>query len=213
MAYGNPQVSVTTETYSNRNMYYMAALGTIKWQIEAGLFYYLHLKCQQWMRNPKWCRDGGWHHVLLSNHQTAWPMRICKKAVMTEVEAHIKNDNWLLIKRDKVPPYTDILLSAMCCKRYRMTNNVKGHKNNLNLPWGKQVYMTTILKPKTQSWQGLLYNSWLYYPSSKHGWCDKSISCKLTYASPHWMWYVHGATSWYWDKSWKLQGLCSETTG
>jgi hypothetical protein len=57
------------------------------------------------------------------------------KAVVTEVEAHVKNDHWVLIRREQVPPNTDILPSewAMYFKRNLMTNEVKGRKARLNI--------------------------------------------------------------------------------
>jgi hypothetical protein len=64
------------------------------------------------------------------------------KAVMKEVEAHVKNDHWVLVKREEAPPDTDILplVWAMCRKRNLTTNEIKGHKARLNIHGGKQVY-------------------------------------------------------------------------
>ena len=64
------------------------------------------------------------------------------KAVVKEVEGHVRDKHWVLVKREEVPPDTDVLPAtwAMRRKRNLMTNKIKGHKARLNIHCGNQVY-------------------------------------------------------------------------
>ena len=61
---------------------------------------------------------------------------------MKEVEAHIKDNHWELVKWSEVPPGMDVLPSIWAVHRKwnLMTNKIKGTKARLNIHGGKQVY-------------------------------------------------------------------------
>ena len=63
---------------------------------------------------------------------------------MNEVEAQVKNKHWELVRRDQVPPDTDILpaIWTMHRKQNLITDKIKCHKARLNIHGGKQVYGT-----------------------------------------------------------------------
>ena len=64
------------------------------------------------------------------------------KAVIREINGHIKNDHWRIIPRQDVPEGHKVTPSvwAMRRKRNLVTNEIKSHKARLNLHGGKQVY-------------------------------------------------------------------------
>ena len=64
------------------------------------------------------------------------------KTVVKEVEVHIRDKHWVLVKREEVPVDTDVLLTiwAMCCKHNLLTNEIKGQKARLNINGRKQIY-------------------------------------------------------------------------
>jgi hypothetical protein len=124
-------------------MFYMAAQGTSDGQTEADLFHDSHLELQDRMRNPI-----AFHAEMMSDimyfHQAIQQPDAGDfvKAVVKEVEAHVHDKHWVLVKKEEVPPDTDVLpaIWAMRCKRNLTTNEIKGHKARLNIHGGKQVY-------------------------------------------------------------------------
>ena len=64
------------------------------------------------------------------------------KAVVREVDAHIQNDYWILVKRSEVPDGIEVIPSvwAMQCKQNLTTNEITKYKGQLNVHGGKQVY-------------------------------------------------------------------------
>jgi hypothetical protein len=70
--------------------------------------------------------DNMYFHQAIKHPDT----REFVKAVVKEVEVNVKNDHWVLVKREEVPPDIDIPPSvwAMRFKRNLMTNKIKGHK-------------------------------------------------------------------------------------
>jgi hypothetical protein len=129
--------------YRSQDMFYMAAQGTTDGQTKADLFHDSHLELQERMRNPiafhaEMMGDIMYFHQAM--RQPDAPEFV--KAVIKEVEVHIKDKHWVLVKRDEVPPDIDVLLAiwAMRRKHNLMTNEIKGHKARLNIHDGKQVY-------------------------------------------------------------------------
>ena len=61
---------------------------------------------------------------------------------MKEVEVHINDEHWKLVKQSEEPPGMDVLppIWSMCCKQNIMTNKIKGHKDRLKIHGRKQVY-------------------------------------------------------------------------
>jgi hypothetical protein len=63
-------------------------------------------------------------------------------AVVKEVNGHINNKHWTLVKQKGITKEAQVVPSvwAMWCKRDLTTNKVIKHKARLNLHGGKQVY-------------------------------------------------------------------------
>jgi hypothetical protein len=129
--------------YGNRNMYYMAAQGTFNGQTEADLFHDSHLELQDRMRNPIAFHAEMMGDIMYFHQAIRQPdAGDFVNAVVKEVEAHVRDKHWVLVKREEVPPDTDVLpaIWAMRRKRNLTTNEIKGHKARLNIHGGKQVY-------------------------------------------------------------------------
>ena len=63
-------------------------------------------------------------------------------AIIKEVEAHIRDEHWKLVKQSKELPgtYLQPSMRAMYCKWNLMTNKIRGHKARLNIHGSKQMY-------------------------------------------------------------------------
>jgi hypothetical protein len=64
-------------------------------------------------------------------------------AVVKEVNGHVNNNHWKLIKQEDVPEDTQVvplICWSMRCKRNLTTNEITKHKTRLNLHGGKQVF-------------------------------------------------------------------------
>lgn len=104
-------------------------------QMEA-VFHYSHLELQECKQNhiaiyAEMMGDIMCYHQAIPQHN--------------EVEDHVKNNHWKLVKRDQVTPDTDILpkIWAMCRKQNLMTNGIKSHMDRLSMNSRKQVYGAT----------------------------------------------------------------------
>jgi hypothetical protein len=107
------------------------------------LFHDQHLDLQERMRNPiafhaEMMGDIMYYHQAFQQpdaHQFA-------KAIVKEVNGHVENNNWQLIKRRDVPEDSQVVPSmwSMQHKRNLTTNEITKHKARLNLHGGKQVY-------------------------------------------------------------------------
>jgi hypothetical protein len=64
------------------------------------------------------------------------------KAMMKEIDAHVNNKNWQVIKRSEIPSDSKVLPAvwAMCRKRDIATRQVVKWKARLNVHGGKQTY-------------------------------------------------------------------------
>ena len=108
--------------YRDSNMFKMASQSFSEGQTKANLFHDIYLDLQECMRD------------LL-----AWEFL---KAVMKEVEAHIKDNHQELIKQSEVLLGMDVFpfIWATHCKWNITSNNIKGHEARLNIHGSKQVY-------------------------------------------------------------------------
>ena len=63
-------------------------------------------------------------------------------AVVREINGHVENDHWKLVKQDSVPNNVQIVPSvwSLWRKRNLTTNEITKHKARLNLHGGKQIY-------------------------------------------------------------------------
>ncbi len=69
-------------------------------------------------------------------------------AVDKEVNGHVNNEHWTLVKRKDVPKEAQVVPSvwAMQCKCDLTTTKIIKHKARLNLHGGKQVYGMNYFK-------------------------------------------------------------------
>ncbi len=75
------------------------------------------------------------------------------KAIVNEVEAHVKNNHWELVKRDQAPSDMDILPAIWDMKQQNLTTNkIKSHKTRLNIHGGKQAYGTNYYETYAVTW-------------------------------------------------------------
>ena len=127
----------------NRKMYYMAAQGSFNRQLEVDLF---HHSCLESRANDKShcssCRMIGdimyFHQAIRQPDAQDFVMALIKG-----VEAHVKKNAWLLVKREDVPPDMDVFQQYGCIK-------IECHKARLNIHGCKQYTVPTILNPLLQ---------------------------------------------------------------
>ncbi|KAL7475408.1 hypothetical protein ACHAW6_001324 [Cyclotella cf. meneghiniana] len=127
------------EFYGNKGMHYMAAEAVCDY----AQFHDDHLALQDRMCHPSAFHAemmGDIMHLHQALKQPDAPQFI--QAVIREINGHIKNDHWRLIRREDVPKGHKVTPSvwAMRRKRNLVTNEIKSHKARLNLHGGKQVY-------------------------------------------------------------------------
>ena len=82
------------------------------------------------------------------------------KMVMKELEVLYKKNHWKLIKQSKVLPGMDVqsFISALHCKQYLISNEIKGHNARLNIHGSKQVDGMNYYKPMPPLWHDLQFN-------------------------------------------------------
>ena len=130
--------------YGTTGMHYMADVSEAYLnETPEDLFHDRHLDLQERMRNPiafhaEMMGDIMYYHQALQQpdaHQFA-------KAIVKEVNGHVENNHWQLIKRKDVPEDAQVVPSVWSMRRKRnlTTNEITKHKARLNLHGGKQVY-------------------------------------------------------------------------
>jgi hypothetical protein len=107
-------------------MHYMASQAALA-NTEEDLFHDAHLELQEKMQNPV-----SFHAKMMGDI----------KAVVREINGHVENNHWELVKRDSVPDDAQIVPSVLSLRRKRdlTTNEITKHKARLNLHGGKQIY-------------------------------------------------------------------------
>ena len=102
-----------------------------------------HLELQEQMRNPiafhaEMMGDIMYLHQALKQKDASQFV----DAVITEINGHVENEHWKLVKRDSVPDNVQIVPSVWSLhhKRNLTTNEITKHKARLNLHGGKQIY-------------------------------------------------------------------------
>jgi hypothetical protein len=133
--------------YGTRDMHYMQAMQGISPE-EAEFDMYtrehdFHLGLQDRMRDPiafhaEMMGDIMYFHQAMRQPDSGEFV----KAVVKEINGHIDNKRWKLIKRSEVPKDVDVIPSVWSMRRKRnlTTNEVTKYKSRLNLHGGKQVY-------------------------------------------------------------------------
>jgi hypothetical protein len=132
--------------YGDKGMHYMQAMPAIT--VEEAEFQYakdhdFHLGLQDRMRHPisfhaEMMGDIMYFHQAMQQDDAAEFV----KAVVKEVNGHIENDRWQLVRRDEVPDDIDVIPSVWSMRRKRdlTTNRITKYKSRLNIHGGKQVY-------------------------------------------------------------------------
>ena len=133
--------------YGIPGMHYMGnrAITTAQQDAEIECFHEhdFHLELQERMRHPiafhaEMMGDIMYFHQALQQPDAAEFV----KALIKEVNGHIENKRWKLVKRSEVPKDVDIIPSVWSMRRKRnlTTNEITKYKSRLNLHGGKQVY-------------------------------------------------------------------------
>ena len=105
--------------YGDFKMFYMASQSFSEGQTEADLYHDNHLDLQKCMRNPVAFHAELMGDIMYFHQAIRQPdAQEFVKAVVKEVEAHVKDNHWELVKQSEVPPGMDVLPSiwAMHCK-------------------------------------------------------------------------------------------------
>ena len=132
--------------YGNRGMHYMAASATdssLNYLADDDAFHDWHLDLQERMTDPV-----AFHAEMMGDimylHQALRQTDASEfvKAVVKEVNGHVENHNWELVRRDQVPADIEVIPSVWALRRKRnlVTNEITKYKARLNLHGGKQVY-------------------------------------------------------------------------
>ncbi len=123
-------------------MHYMASQ-SLMGETPEDLFHDLHLELQERMRNPiafqaEMMGDIMYLHQLLKQTDASQFV----DAVVREINSHVENKHWKLVKRDSVPNDVQIVPSVWSLQRKHnlTTNEITKHKARLNLHGGKQIY-------------------------------------------------------------------------
>jgi len=132
--------------YGSSGMHYMASSATTSEDTtyaDEDEFHDWHLELQERMSHPiafhaEMMGDIMYLHQALRQPDAAEFV----KAVVKEVNGHVENGNWQLVRRDQVPPDVEVMPSvwAMRRKRNLTTNAIVKYKARLNLHGGKQIY-------------------------------------------------------------------------
>ncbi len=128
--------------YGNAHMHYMASQ-SLMGETPEDLFHNLHLELEERMRNPiafhaEMMGDIMYMHQALKQKDASQFV----DAVVREINGHVENKHWKLVKRDSVPGDVQIVPSvwSLWCKCNLTTNKITKHKARLNLHGGKQIY-------------------------------------------------------------------------
>jgi hypothetical protein len=131
--------------FSNAGMHYMAHQSTTSHDDETpeDLFHDQHLALQERMQNhiafhAEMMGDIMYYHKALQQPDA----KQFADAVVKEVNGHVDNNHWRLIKQDDVPEDAQVVPSVWSMRRKRnlTTNEITKHKARLNLHGGKQFF-------------------------------------------------------------------------
>jgi hypothetical protein len=107
------------------------------------LFHDQHLALQERMQNPvafhaKMMGDIMYYHQALQQPDA----KQFADAIIKEVNGHVDNNHWNLVKREDVPEDAQVVPSVWSMRRKRnlTTNKITKHKARFNLHGGKLVF-------------------------------------------------------------------------
>jgi hypothetical protein len=132
--------------FGNAGMYYMAHKSTTsRDETPEDLFHKQHLGLQERMQNPiafhaKMMGDIMYYHQALQQPDA----KQFADAVVKELNGHVDNKHWELLKQEDVPEDVQVVPSvwSMWRKHNLTTNKITKHKARLNLHGRKQVFGT-----------------------------------------------------------------------
>ncbi len=131
--------------YGTAGMHYMANQSLLTGGMPEDLFHDQHLELQERMRNPIAFHAGMMGDIMYFQQALQQPdAEHFIKAVIKEVNGHIDNNHWALVKWDTVPDDVQIVPSVWSMRRKRnlTTNEIKSHKARLNLHGGMNYFET-----------------------------------------------------------------------
>ncbi len=125
-------------------MHYMANVFTAYFnETPEDLFHDQHLDLQEGMRNPIVFHAEMMGDIMYYHQARQQPdAQKFANAVVKEVNGHVENKHWQLIKHGDVPEDRQVVPSVWSIQRKcnLTTNKIIKHKARLNLHGGKQVY-------------------------------------------------------------------------
>ena len=136
--------------YGTSGMHYMANPSTTAFhETPEDLFHNYHLDLQERMQNPIAFHAEMMGDIMYYDQALQQPdAKQFANAIVKEVNGHVNNKHWTLVKQKGVPKEAQVVPSvwAMRRKRNLTTNKVIKHKARLNLQGGKQVYGMNYFK-------------------------------------------------------------------
>ena len=129
--------------YGRSNMHYMASSAMVTGQTDEDHEHDEHLALQDRMRHPIAFHAEMMGDIMYLQQALRQPdASQFVDAVIQEVNGHVDNKHWTLIKRSEVPKDADVVPSVWSMRRKRdiTTNEIKKYKARLNLHGGKQVF-------------------------------------------------------------------------
>jgi hypothetical protein len=127
--------------YGTTGMHYMADVSEAYLnETPEDLFHDQHLDLQERMRNPIAFHAEMMLHIMYYHQALQQPD--AHQFAKAEVNGHMENNHWQLIKRKDVPEDAQVVPSAWSMQRKHnlTTNEITKHKARLNLHGGTQVY-------------------------------------------------------------------------
>ncbi len=130
--------------FGTSGMHYMAYLSTTAFdETPEDLFHNYHLDLQECMQNPIAFHAETMGDIMYYDQALQQPdAKRFANAIVKEVNGHVDNKHWTLVKQKDVPKEAQVVPSAWTMRRKRdlTTNKVIKHKARLNLHGRKQVY-------------------------------------------------------------------------
>ncbi len=130
--------------FGSSSMHYMANLSTTAFnETPEDLFHDYHLDLQERMQNSITFHADMMSYIMYYDQALQQPdAKQFTNAVVKEVNGHVNNKHWTLVKQKDIPKEAQVVPSvwAMRCKCNLTTSKVIKHKARLNLHDGKQVY-------------------------------------------------------------------------
>ncbi len=130
--------------FGTSGMHYMANMSTTAFdETHEDLFYDYHLDQQERMQNPIAFHAEMMGDIMYYDQALQQPdAKQFANAIVKEVNGHVDNKHWALVKQKDVPKEAQVVPSVWAMRRKcgLTTNKIIKHKARLNLHVEKQVY-------------------------------------------------------------------------